>query len=81
MDHNVWNVVNRIGHILRKNCFLKQVIEGKIEDMIEVTERRWRSRKQLLHDLQEKKGYRKLQEESLDRVCGELAFDEVVDLS
>jgi hypothetical protein len=48
---------------------------------MEVTERRGRRRKQPLHDLKEKKGYRKLQEESLDRICGELAFEEVVDLS
>jgi len=28
---------NRIGHILRMNRILKQVIEGKIEGRIEVT--------------------------------------------
>jgi hypothetical protein len=28
--------VNWIGHILRRNCFLKQVIEGKINRQIEV---------------------------------------------
>ena len=44
--------MNRIGHILRKNCFLKHVIEGKIDGMIEVAERRRRRRKLLLHDLQ-----------------------------
>ena len=31
---------NWIGHILRRNCLLKQVIEGKIEGRIEVTGRR-----------------------------------------
>ena len=31
---------NWIGHTLRKNCLLKQVIEGKIEVRIEVTGRR-----------------------------------------
>ena len=25
---------NRIGHILRRNCFLKQIIEGKVEERI-----------------------------------------------
>jgi hypothetical protein len=30
---------NRIGHILRGNCLLKHVIEGKIEGGIEVTGR------------------------------------------
>ena len=28
---------NRIGHILRSNCLLKQVIEGKIKGEMEVT--------------------------------------------
>jgi hypothetical protein len=28
---------NWIGHILRRNCFLQQVIEGKIKGGIEVT--------------------------------------------
>jgi hypothetical protein len=32
--------VNWIGHILRQNCLLKQVIEGKIKGEIEVTRRR-----------------------------------------
>jgi hypothetical protein len=31
--------VNWIGHILRRNCLLKHVIEEKIEGMIEVTGR------------------------------------------
>jgi hypothetical protein len=30
---------NWIGHILRSNCLLKEVIEGKIEGRIEVTRR------------------------------------------
>jgi hypothetical protein len=29
---------NWIGHIVRRNCFVKHVIEGKIEGRIEVTE-------------------------------------------
>jgi hypothetical protein len=31
---------NWIGHILRRNCLLRQVIEGKIKGGIEVTGRR-----------------------------------------
>jgi hypothetical protein len=34
-----------IGHILRRNCLLQQVIEGKINGGIEVTGRRGRCRK------------------------------------
>jgi hypothetical protein len=30
---------NWIGHILRRNCFLQQVTEGKIKGGIEVTGR------------------------------------------
>jgi len=56
-----WNDVQRvkirngnwIGHILRKNCLLKRVIEGNIE----VTRRRGRRCKQLLDDLREDKIY------------------------
>jgi len=40
-----------IGHILRRNCLLKQVIEGKIKVEIEVTRRQGRRRKKLLDDL------------------------------
>jgi len=34
-----------IGHMLRRKCLLKHVIEGKIEGRIEVTGRRGRRRK------------------------------------
>jgi hypothetical protein len=42
---------NRIDRILRRNCLLKHVIEGKIEGRIEVTGRRGRRRKKILNDL------------------------------
>jgi hypothetical protein len=42
---------NWIGHILRRDCLLKHVTEGKTE----VTGRRGRRRKQLLDDLKEKR--------------------------
>jgi hypothetical protein len=47
---------NWIGHILRSNCLIKQVIEGKIEGRMEVTEGRGRKRMHLLDDLKEKRG-------------------------
>jgi hypothetical protein len=46
---------NWIGHILRRNCLLKHVIEGKLEGRIDVIEKRGRRRKQLLDDLKEKR--------------------------
>jgi hypothetical protein len=58
---------NWIGHILRRNCLLKQVIEGKIRGEMEVTRRRGRRRKKLLDDLKDRRGYCHLKEEALDR--------------
>ena len=58
---------NWIGHILRRNCRLKQVIEGKIKGQIEVKRRRGRRRKKLLDDLKDRRGYCQLKEEALDR--------------
>ena len=43
-----------IGHILRRNCLLKQISESKIEGRIEVTGKRGRRRKQTLDDLKER---------------------------
>ena len=48
---------NWIGHILRRNCLLKQVIEGKIKGEMEVTGRRGRRRKKLLDDLKDRRVY------------------------
>ena len=61
--------VNWIGHILRRNCLLKQVIEGKIKGEMEVTRRRGRRRrrKKLLDDLKDRRGYSYLKEEALYR--------------
>jgi hypothetical protein len=65
---------NWIGHILRRNCLLKHVIEGKLEARIEMTGRRGRRRKQLLDNLKEKKRYWKLKEEALDRTLWRTRF-------
>jgi len=39
---------NWIGHILRRNCLLQRVIEGKIKGGIEVTRKRGRRRRMTL---------------------------------
>jgi hypothetical protein len=57
---------NWIGHILRRNCLLQRVIEGKIKGGIKVTERRGRRRRKLLDELKEKRGYSNLKEKALD---------------
>ena len=54
-----------IGHILRRNCLLQRVIEGKRR--IEVTGRGGRRRRKLLDDLKERRGYSHLKKEALDR--------------
>jgi len=58
---------NWIGHILRRNCLLKQVIEVKIKGEMEVTRRRGRRRRKLLDDLKDRIEYCHLKEEALDR--------------
>jgi len=57
---------NWIHHILRRNCLLQRVIEGKIKGEIEVRGRRGRRRRKLLDDLKERRGYSHLKEEALD---------------
>ena len=59
-ERNILHTINRrnakkIGHILRRNCLLKHVIEGKLEGRIKVIGRRGRRRKQLLDDFKETK--------------------------
>ena len=87
-ERNVLQTIKRrkvdwIRYILRRNCLLKHVIEGKKEGRIEVTKIRERRRKHLLDGLKEKRGYCKLkEEEALDgtisgtrcgRGCGPVA--------
>ena len=57
---------NWISHILRRNCLLKQVIEGKMKGEMVVTRRRGRRRKKLLDDLRDGRGYSHLKEEAPD---------------
>jgi hypothetical protein len=65
---------NWICHILRRNCLLRQVIEGKIKGGIEVTGRRGRRRRKQLNDLKERRGYSHLKEEALDRTMWRARF-------
>ena len=54
------------GHILRRNCLLQRLIEGKIQGGIEVTGRQGRRHMKLLDDLKERRGYCRLKKEALD---------------
>jgi hypothetical protein len=65
---------NCISHILRRNCLLQRVIEGKIKGGIEVTGRRGRRRRKIVDDLKERRGYYHLKEEALDRTMWRAHF-------
>ena len=65
---------NWIARILRRNCLLQRVIEGKINGGIEVTGRRGRRSRKLLDDLKERRGYSHLREEALDRTMWRVRF-------
>ena len=59
-ERNIIHTIKRrkddwIGHILCRNCLLKHIIEGKIEEGVQVTVRQGRRRrsKQLLVAIQE----------------------------
>jgi hypothetical protein len=51
---------------LRRNCLLRQVIEGKIKGRIDMKGRRGRRRRKLLGELKERRGYSHLKKEALD---------------
>jgi len=65
---------NWIGHILRRNCLLQRVNEGKINGGIEVTGRQGRRRRKLPDDLKEGRGYSHLKQEALDRTMWRTRF-------
>jgi hypothetical protein len=65
---------NWIGHILRRNCLLKHVNEGKIEGTIEVAGRGGRRSKQLLEDLKETRSYWKLKKNAPGRTLWRTRF-------
>jgi hypothetical protein len=58
---------NWIGRILRRNCLLQRVTEGKTEGEIKVTGRQRRRRRKLLDDLKNRNVYSHLKEEALER--------------
>jgi hypothetical protein len=65
---------NSIGHILRRNCLLRQVIERNIKGGIEVTGKRVGRRRKLLDDVNERRGYLHLNEEALYRTTWKVCF-------
>jgi hypothetical protein len=65
---------NWIENILRRNCLLKHVIEGKIEGRKEVMGRQGRRLKQLMDNLKETRGYCKFKQEALARTLWRTRF-------
>jgi hypothetical protein len=55
--YNEKEKVTWIGHILRRNYFLKHLIEEKLKGKEEDMERRVRRHRQLFDDLKENRGY------------------------
>jgi hypothetical protein len=79
VERNILHTIKRrkgnwVGHILRRNCLLKHVFEGKIEGSIEETGRQGRRRKQLLDDLKDLRGYCKFKEEALGSTLWGIRF-------
>ena len=70
-----------IGHILRRICLLKQVIEGKIKGEMGLKIRRGRRHWKLLDDLKDRRGYFHLKEEALDRTMWRNRLVEDLNLS
>jgi len=66
---------NWFGHILRRNCLLQRVIEGKVQVGIEVTGRQGKRRRKLLDYFKERRGYSHLKDESLDRTMWGARFE------
>ena len=78
-ERNIVHTVKRrkanwIGHILRRNCLLKQVILGKTEEETEVTGRQERRRKQLQDNLKKTGEYFKLKEDAVHRIARRTRF-------
>jgi hypothetical protein len=77
-EKNILQTIKRrkakwIGHILRRNCLLKHVME-RIKESIEVMGRQGRRHKKLLDDSKLKKESWKLKEEALDRTLWRTRF-------
>jgi hypothetical protein len=62
---------NWIGHILRRNCLVRDVTEGKMEGRIDVMGRQERIRKQLLDDPKGKEGILEIESGSTSSHCVE----------
>jgi len=65
---------NWIGHIFRRNCLLKHVIEGKIEGSIEVAGGQGIRCKQLLYNRRKRVDTGNSKRKHQSTLCGELSL-------
>ena len=72
---------NWIGHILRRNCLLKQVIEGKIKGEMDVTRRRGRRRRSCWMTLRTGEDTPIWRRRLWIALCGGIFLEEALDLS
>jgi hypothetical protein len=72
---------NRICNILRRNCLIKHITEGKIEGKVKVTGRLGRRRKELLDDLKEKVCIGNWMTKYYITLSGKLTLEDSMDLS
>jgi hypothetical protein len=68
-------------HILHRNCLLKHVVEGKINERIGVKGRQGRISKQLRYDPRKTREYCKLKEAPRLALCTGMALEQALDLS
>jgi hypothetical protein len=72
-----WRKANWIGHMLRRNCLLSHIIEGKIIE----TRRPGRRRKQLLMTWRKQEDTQSWRRKLRIALFGEASFEEAMDLS
>jgi hypothetical protein len=85
-DRNILHIIKRrkadwVCYILRRNCLLKHVIDGKIQLGIEVTRRKGRKLRSCWMTLRQGEGTGNWKRKHCVAPCGELALEEAIDLS
>ena len=66
---------NFMGHILRRNCLIKYVIEGKIQEKTEATERRGKDVSSYWVTLRRLEGTGNWKGRHLIALCGEIDLE------
>ena len=84
-ERNILQTIKRrkakwIVYILRRSCLIKNIIEGKAEERIEVTGRLGRRRRKLLENFKDAR-VPEVKREAPGLTCGEVALEGCMDLS